>query len=424
MAVTASLCTAYFESSDGSGAEADGSDSGSCGEGVIYTFDPATGTLTLSGTGEMKSYSSVIHAPWYSYRNDVQTLSLGSGITSIGNYAFYDFDSIVSVTIPDSVTVIGEFAFSDCASLTSVDIGSGVKTIGDSAFSDCTALASLVIPDNVETIERGAFYDCISLLSVTVGRGITSIGDYAFLMDSCLFEVINLNEDITVTAGSPEISIKVTDSDGTASVSTSKACLGAHAKIVKTETGESSVKTTDDGFIYGISEETVTGSDGAETTVEVCTLIRYTGTATDLTIPDTLGGLSVTRIGDGAFLECDSLVSVVIPDSVTSIGTRAFSGCFSLKSIIIPNGVTCIEYGTFSHCLSLVSVVIPDSVTSIGDGTFSECESLASVTLPNSIDYIGEEAFSYCSSLVSIVIPDSVTAIREASFSTAARSHP
>ena len=130
-----------------------------------------------------------------------------------------------------------------------------------------------------------------------------------------------------------------------------------------------------------------------------------------IVIPD-----SVTSIGNGAFRGCNSLQSIVIPDSVTSIGDWAFSCCHSLQSIVIPESVTSIGNGAFSDCDSLQSIVIPDSVTSIGDSAFSICDSLQSIVIPDSVTVIGKEAFSWCQSLQSIVIPDSVASIGDEAF--------
>ena len=84
----------------------------------------------------------------------------------------------------------------------------------------------------------------------------------------------------------------------------------------------------------------------------------------------------VTSIGEGAFEDCESLKSIVIPNSVTSIGEWAFQGCESLTSIVIPDGVTSIGDFAFAFCKSLTSIVIPNSVTSIGNFAFGECKSL------------------------------------------------
>ena len=110
----------------------------------------------------------------------------------------------------------------------------------------------------------------------------------------------------------------------------------------------------------------------------------------------------IMYIGERAFYICESLTSVVIPDSVTEIGGWAFCRCPSLTSITIPNGVTSIEQYTFNGCSSLTSVTIPNSVTSIGDGAFQYCESLASIVIPENVTNIGGWAFERCTSLTSI----------------------
>ncbi|MDR1645040.1 MAG: leucine-rich repeat domain-containing protein, partial [Tannerellaceae bacterium] len=119
---------------------------------------------------------------------------------------------------------------------------------------------------------------------------------------------------------------------------------------------------------------------------------------------------SVTSIGEGAFIDCSSLTSVIIPGSVTSIGSEAFRSCRSLTSVTIPNSVTAIERDTFSDCSSLTSVTIPGSVTSIGRDAFTDCSSLTSVTIPASVTSIGEGAFRDCSSLTTITVDGSNTA--------------
>ena len=120
---------------------------------------------------------------------------------------------------------------------------------------------------------------------------------------------------------------------------------------------------------------------------------------------------SVTKIGDGAFSHCLSLQSIVIPNGVTNIGNSAFLCCESLQSISIPNSVKSIGNDAFLGCHSLQSLIIPNGVTNIGNGAFTRCKSLQSIVIPESVTSIGNMAFNSCESLQSIVIPESVTSI-------------
>ena len=130
-----------------------------------------------------------------------------------------------------------------------------------------------------------------------------------------------------------------------------------------------------------------------------------------VTIPN-----SVTSIGESAFMGCKNLSSVTIPNSVTSIGSSAFMGCEYLSSVTIPNSVTSIGESAFMGCKNLSSVTIPNSVTSIGSSAFQNCSKLFSIIIPNGVTYILSNAFSGCSRLSSVVIPNSVTNIEQSAF--------
>ena len=141
-----------------------------------------------------------------------------------------------------------------------------------------------------------------------------------------------------------------------------------------------------------------------------------TATDTDIVIPEKHEGLSVTRIGSGAFWNCESLTSIKIPDSVTSIGSRAFSGCTSLTSITIGNSVTSIDDRAFEGCKSLSSVTIPDNVTRVGARAFKNCSSLLKVKIGNGVTSIDDGTFEGCTSLESVIVSDTVTSIRNGAF--------
>ena len=114
------------------------------------------------------------------YQDGMGVIRFDGEVTTIGNYAFANYDSLTSVTIPDSVTTIGEEAFYDCDSLTSITIGDSVTTIGEMAFWGCSSLTSVTIPDSVTEIGYQAFSGCTSLTSVTIPDSVTTMGDWVF----------------------------------------------------------------------------------------------------------------------------------------------------------------------------------------------------------------------------------------------------
>ena len=139
-------------------------------------------------------------------------------------------------------------------------------------------------------------------------------------------------------------------------------------------------------------------------------------TAGDLVIPDTIQNYPVTTIGYRAFYECQSLTTVIIPDSVKEIGEYAFFACTSLTSVTIPDSVKEIGEYAFAGCTSLTSVTIPNSVKEVGTGWFYGCKSLASVTIPDGIHEIGYCSFADCKNLASVTIPESVSDISAEAF--------
>lgn len=151
---------------------------------------------------------------------------------------------------------------------------------------------------------------------------------------------------------------------------------------------------------------TINGDDTASIT-------DYTGLATDVTIPSSLDGHTVTAITNGAF-GGTSIVSVVIPDSVITITNGAFSSVTTLTSVDLGEGVQTIDNNAFSGT-SITDIIIPDSVTTIGNSAFYDVITLTSVDLGEGVETIGISAFSG-TRLTSVVIPNSVTNIGNSAF--------
>ena len=360
--------------------------------------------------------------------------TIPDSVTSIGNGAFSGCNSLTSVTIPDSVTTIGYSAFNRCSSLTSVTIPDSVTSIGSSAFYGCSSLASVTIPDSVTTIEQMAFYNCSSLASVTIPNSVTSIGIWAFHGCSSLTSV-TIGESVTTIGQEAFRSCSALQS---VTIPNSVTSIESHAfagcsSLTSVTIGDS-VTTIGNCAFYGCSSLTSVTIGESVTTIESsafygCTgelIINSKSVETDCSSgPGWLGGGEFTKlilgegirkVGNYAFEDCSSLISVTIPDSVTSIGDYAFRGCNSLTSVTIPDSVTSIGENAFFYCSSLTSVTIGDSVTSIGNSAFHVCMSLTSITIPDSVTSIGNAAFNLCSSLTSVTIGDSVTTIGGAAF--------
>lgn len=164
--------------------------SGTCGEALDWLLD-SDGILTISGNGSMTNYTSSNYntAPWYEYKNNIFGVSIESGVTSIGDYAFNNYTSIKNISIPNTILYIGDQSFCYCSSLTSlvipdsvtrirwyafygcsglkiVKLSSGMTLIDGSIFANCSNLESIHIPQSILTISKSAFENCTSLSTV------------------------------------------------------------------------------------------------------------------------------------------------------------------------------------------------------------------------------------------------------------------
>jgi Flp pilus assembly protein protease CpaA len=279
------------------------------GQAGRLTWDMSEeGTLTIKGSGAMDDYEAG-GTPWYPVRSYVKTIVLTDGVTTVGDYAFYNCTNATSVarwkvfteenessTMTNTVTAIGNYAFAGCTGLTSFTIPNSVTTIGGFAFAGCTGLTSVAISNSVITIGMWAFSRCDGLAAFTVESDNPSYS----AVDGVLF-----NRDKTELVFYP-IDRAVAS--------------------------------------YAIPNSVTAVGYGA---------FAYCSCLTSVTIPG-----SVRAIRNFAFHDCTGLRSLALPGSLTAVGSSAFAGCSGLTSVAIPGSVTAIGHHAFSGCTGVTSVFV------------------------------------------------------------------
>ena len=323
------------------------------------------GSLVISGTGNMKDWTSSSSAPWYSsYRDKIKSITIEEGVTTIGDDAFRGCSSLTSVVIPDSVTTIGYRAFSSCDALTSVVIGDSVTTIGARAFFDCDSLVGVEIPNSVTAINERAFYDCDALINIELPGSVTTVGSSAFASCDSLTS-IKIPDSVTAISNyafdyCPSLTIyreAPSTPNGWSSEWNSYDC----PVVVGFYIDGWDVSLENDGSVMAYLEE-IWDDEGYYTLI-----ITGTGDMKGWSFFSSLPWWNCYR---------HNIKSAVIEEGITNIGTYAFGVCGSMTSIKIPDSVTSIGDNAFHSCDSLTSIVIPDSVITIGDSAFIGCSSL------------------------------------------------
>ena len=359
-------------------------------------------------------------------------------VTGIGTST--DTDVVIpSVYNGKPVTDIGEMAFENCRMLRSIVIPNGVTSIGYAAFRGCDRLTCIVIPYSVMSIGAVAFPSSSNIFyegnsaadwnQIDIDGGIygevlegydvynsykvyyyaetlpTTPGNFWHWLDG----VPKTYEDLgTYETDDLDFSGN-TDSQVTPETNDSSSEESDGSQKTPPTNGSSSQESNASQETPSISSSGPQGNiDSQQTAINELAFdlnddgksysVAGIGTATDqhIVIPSDYQGKPVTNIKAYAFSYCDSLTSIVIPNSVTSIDYSAFYACESLTSITIPNSVTSIGDYAFACCYSLTNAVISNGVTSVGKETFAYCNKLKSVVIPSSVTSIGAGAFYNC----------------------------
>ena len=326
-------------------------------DGVKHIYLPEN--IVFEEQAEERSYIIKQNYAEYNgllWRYDPNNVVIPAYFEYIPAYAFYGYDGLLSIDIPDSVTAIGKYAFERCENLKSVKFSenANLKTIGSNAFAGCSSLTSIEIPDSVTEIGDDAFYKCENLESVKLPKNLKTIGYSAFAGCSSL-TLIDIPDSVT------EIEWDAFE----------------NCKNLKSVKLSENLRTIGWNAFAGCSSLTL------------------------IDIPD-----SVTEIGDDAFSHCENLESVKLPKNLQTIGRSAFKCCSSLLEIKIPDSVMEIGVSAFGYCIKLESIKLSANLKIIWRNAFAGCRSLLEIIIPDSVTEIGDDAFFGCSNMNKIRLPE------------------
>ena len=400
--------------------------SGDCGatedDNVTWSYD-GNGTLTISGTGDMKGYNIINgvaqNLPWENYRTSIEKVVIESEITEIGFGSFAGCTNLTEVIFAKNSNLekIGSNAFDRCTSLTTVTIPEGVTSIGSSAFYGCTGLTSVTIPEDVTSISQDVFYGCTGLTSVTIPKSVASIGDGVFYDCTSLTTVVverttpqSLEEH--VFDKTPE-NLKILVPAGR--VDAYKQAWNKHAdKIQEIPNGYCGAENNTGGvesvkWVFNPTTGTLTIS-GTGAMADCGLWDSYTADTPwknyKNDIKKIVIGKEITSIGTYNFALLPNLENITFEENseLQTIGGFAFYNS-GFTNITIPANVTAIDVGVFNSCrLTEVTFAKNSKLERIGTTAFAGCRGLTSIALPSSVTSIENEAFRYCAKLTTVTM--------------------
>lgn len=347
--------------------------SGQCGEGMTWTLNRTTHTLTIEGEGKMQNYAAwwnepwADYAPWNDYRDEITAVVIGEGITEVGERAFDTFENLQSVQLPSSLQGIGMQAFYRC-NLQSVQLPEGLRYIGPLAFAG-NALTELTLPEGLRYVYRGAFRDMESLQSVTIGPA-TRLNLYS---PEPIFTGTNVTihgytnsaaEDYARTYGHEFQSV------GTLEWTSEGQCGDDVYYQLNRDTGLLRVSGT--GAMWDFNGTWMEGENAADW-VEGRELPPWSQERENICV--VVIGDGVTSVGDNAFESCPWLWDVSFGSTVERIGFQAFlSAGFEL--LALPENITEISGCAFNWCPNLWYVRLPEQLPTLWRDAIADCENL------------------------------------------------
>lgn len=260
-------------------------------------------------------------------RKRLKEIILPQNITSIGNYALCNCQTLTGIIIPDGVATIGQYAFQNCYAMETVQFPKSLTTINQFAFYYCTSLKEVVLPEGLTTLGVGIFRECHNLTSCTLPKSLTYIGTSMF-RECYKLNSIELHENITEIKNYAFYN-----------------CVALKSVVIPDN-------------VVSILPYCFQSCDGLE----------------EVSISD-----NVTVIPEYSFGYCPQLKSVKFPRNLKTIKDFAFRECISLTSLILPEGLHTLYDNSFYRCTGLTDISLPSTLYYSGM-SFNYCSNVKSVT--------------------------------------------
>lgn len=324
-------------------------------------------------------YDSNCEFKYYQNNQEITSLKIPAGITSIGKNVFQKYNGIQSLTFSPALTSISDLQFScDFSNLKSVSVGWQDPIAAGDFFKDAYMRnCTLYVPEGTKLP--------YAIADVWAGFG----------------NIIEYNNQPTITLEQPgTLSQKISDYE---------------KNIITSLKINGKINGTDIKFIREMAGVSVTGekTDGELANLDLSEAqIVSGGDYYYQDYSDNKHYTSDDELGIGFFKKCKGLEAITLPGNLKSVGESAFDECYSLETLNLPSGITSIGNKAFGGCLSLTSVTLPSELISIGDRAFWCCRRLTSLDLPSSLTTVGEEAFAGCSQLTSLTLHSGLTNIK------------
>ena len=413
-----------------------GATSGTCGDNLVWEL--SNGTLTVSGTGAMTDFFSSSGAPgstpWEMKKDEIVSVVIQSGVTSVGAYAFTQCNSLESVSLPSTVKHINRDAFSRSQLLTMITLPEGLETLEYCVFEYCKGLHSINIPSSLTKIDSSCFGYSGLQGTITIPSTVTTLGEDVFYGCKGLTKIefpVGLNTLPRQAACSCSNLEEVVIGNGTSKIDSMafEYCSSLKTVIIPatvTEIGfRAFADTSSDAEIYYLGSRNQWNAVAIGLENAALRSVSFHFARFDINIDSgiTNGSVSFKVNGEEAVtaLENDSVSLTIIPYAGYELDTLTVRQgetevIVTDNTFKMPSGDVTVTAIFKKQSFGTPDFKLPAAVKQIEDEAFESVSFMTVVDIPDGCESIGKWAFKDCTGLTQIRIPASVTNIDELAF--------